>query len=663
MTQAIFNLNSQDEEASITRRDILRVLFKHKNVIMMFFLVVTVLVTLGLIYLPPVYIAKGKMLIKTERQGNPTFFSGIASYEERRQSDPVNRTMETEMELVEARPIAEEVVKELNITYHQVYHKPYVHFLLPIEVVVDWVSGFFELPSDPKKQGFDDTVSELVKSIQVAPVKSKSSDTTSNIIEMTIRTHDKDLASKALKGIMKAYQRHNTHINKEAGERAYQIIEKRKNEAYAVVEVNQSEYEVFVAGMQSAQELHNAKLTKHKSVTSPGDVTSIALLKKQIIEKELKLGELKQSYSPNHIPVRQLQKSLDSLKKRIAVETIIYANNDSKLRGLQRKLEASENIYMELEKKLAQIRIYLDMNESQTQSRIIVEPPLAPRKSEWKKDVLMGALGSLAGLIMGIGFAGYREYNDQRIETTKEIQRYFGFEILGTIPELTENELAHDMISLNEDTSSDLIDKFNKIATKLLSRLEVVSPKSQKGKIVYVTSASGNEGKTCAAELLAYCSSYLTNKKVLLVDGNMDIPKVSRDFSIERGAGLSNFLVEGSSCYEAYHKTLFPNLHVLPAGNKRKTGLLFKKNSVEEFTQVIRDSFDIIFIDSSSILSSGSNSFAATADGIVIIVDATLTRRKVLQSAMEDLSMPSDKILGAILNKKRYYIPSFFIQS
>lgn len=204
-----------------------------------------------------------------------------------------------------------------------------------------------------------------------------------------------------------------------------------------------------------------------------------------------------------------------------------------------------------------------------------------------------------------------------------------------------------------------LIDKYNKITIRLLSRLESVAKDNNKGKIIYITSASDNEGKTSASELLAYCSASLTNSRVLLVDGNMDNPKVATDFLLEGQRGLSDILIDGENGSEAYKQTSLSNLFVLTAGNKRRSGLLFKKNSVEEIIQQVRESFDLIFVDSSSISRSGSNSLATTSDGVVIIIDSTATRREVLQHTIRELNVPKERILGAILNKKRYYIPSY----
>ena len=91
------------------------------------------------------------------------------------------------------------------------------------------------------------------------------------------------------------------------------------------------------------------------------------------------------------------------------------------------------------------------MGESEIESRIIVEPPLPPRSSEWKKSVVMVLLGSFGGLLLGICFAGYREYSDHRLESSNEIQQTFGIEVLGTVAELESDEVEQSVQALGKE--------------------------------------------------------------------------------------------------------------------------------------------------------------------------------------------------------------------
>src|SRR5262249_19816826 len=93
-------------EPSATGRDVVRVLFKHRWLIIVCFVVVTGVTVGGLAMLPPTYEAEGKVLVQTEQQATPTFFSGLAAYSDRKDFDPASRRLETEMGLIGAAPIS-----------------------------------------------------------------------------------------------------------------------------------------------------------------------------------------------------------------------------------------------------------------------------------------------------------------------------------------------------------------------------------------------------------------------------------------------------------------------------------------------------------------------------------------------------------------------------
>ena len=46
-------------------------------------------------------------------------------------------------------------------------------------------------------------------------------------------------------------------------------------------------------------------------------------------------------------------------------------------------------------------------------------------------------------------------------------------------------------------------------------------------------------------------------------------------------------------------------------------------------------------------------------DGVVIVVEADKTRWPVVQSVREKIVQHGGRLLGMVLNKRRYYIPEF----
>jgi uncharacterized protein involved in exopolysaccharide biosynthesis len=228
----IFDISDQAQFRAYTVKDIVSIVFKYKTMILLTTIIVAVTATAGIFYLPRTYEMTGKILIRMELQGSPSFFTGVASYRERVQDDPAKPRIETEMAIVESRPIAEEVVRSLNLNYDQVYHSPLTHFLRPIsDHIVDPVLGAIGFPPDPLNRGFQDTVTEFSKGVRVQFAASKSGDTSPNVIMVALKAPDAEIAQRALQKLLETYQQYDVGINREISKTAYEIVKTRMQES------------------------------------------------------------------------------------------------------------------------------------------------------------------------------------------------------------------------------------------------------------------------------------------------------------------------------------------------------------------------------------------------------------------------------------------------
>ena len=46
-------------------------------------------------------------------------------------------------------------------------------------------------------------------------------------------------------------------------------------------------------------------------------------------------------------------------------------------------------------------------------------------------------------------------------------------------------------------------------------------------------------------------------------------------------------------------------------------------------------------------------------DGVILVVEAECTRWQIVQQTKENIEIRGGKVLGVILNKRRFYIPKF----
>src|SRR5690606_13586812 len=104
---------------------------------------------------------------------------------------------------------------------------------------------------------------------------------------------------------------------------------------------------------------------------------------------------------------------------------------------------------------------------------------------------------------------------DNKIKDQKEVKSVYSGAILGEIPKTNDNNI------IQQNDRSSLSEAFR----ILRSNLNFVLPKTEGGKVIYITSTISGEGKTFAAINMAQVLS-LTGKNVVLVGADVRAPKI-----------------------------------------------------------------------------------------------------------------------------------------
>jgi Mrp family chromosome partitioning ATPase len=211
-----------------------------------------------------------------------------------------------------------------------------------------------------------------------------------------------------------------------------------------------------------------------------------------------------------------------------------------------------------------------------------------------------------------------------------------------------------------------LMDKFLRIALKILSRLEVrqldAKPLSDGSrplpKIIYVTSAIAGEGKSFVSQAISKSLVSCSVNRVLLIDANMDAPS-----SLSKGKikGLSNYFSSpDEDILRLVVKLEKLGFDFLPSGSVCKPGLLYQHDRVESLLRDLSVHYDLLVIDGASLLKSGANSLAHSADGVVLVIKGDKTSKDLIKEGMAEFNIDKGKYLGAIINQRPKYIPNFF---
>lgn len=182
---------------------------------------------------------------------------------------------------------------------------------------------------------------------------------------------------------------------------------------------------------------------------------------------------------------------------------------------------------------------------------------------------------------------------------------------------------------------------------------------SQSIKTIFVTSCHDKEGKTSSALILAISLATKSNAKVLLIEGNFNSPAAYSFFNSKCSPGMTDFLNLSTPLETVCRQTEYKNLAFMPHGSEAvKSQDTLKPESFKNKLDILKERFDYIIFDGpSSFGNSDAIIFAKFFDGIVIVVECEKTRWEVLDVVKEKIQQVGGKILGVILNKRKYYIP------
>jgi capsular exopolysaccharide synthesis family protein len=176
-------------------------------------------------------------------------------------------------------------------------------------------------------------------------------------------------------------------------------------------------------------------------------------------------------------------------------------------------------------------------------------------------------------------------------------------------------------------------------------------------KRIVVTSSAPNEGKTTTTVNLAV-SIAQADQKVLLIDGDLRVPKVHQYFSVPNAPGLTNYLGDKISrkktadLFSVIHPTEYENLCVLCSGTiPPNPAELLGSELMSEFLDDVSNDFDYIIIDTPPVnVVSDPLPLIRESDGVVIVVRSNQSTYPELDKAMSALEFIDAKILGFVVN-------------
>ena len=370
--------------------------------------------------------------------------------------------------------------------------------------------------------------------------------------------------------------------------------------------------------------------------TSPDE---LKLLTQEVFQAELKYESLKAQYNQ----LNQVVASYDRQFNELPAKTLDLAR-------LERNRMSLEKLYTVLEAKYQEALI----NEQSTPGNVLVmsdaRPPGGPAKPN---RPLLAIMGLILGFGIAFSYVFLRDYFDKTIKTPEDIEGQ-ATNVLAWIPKFErkiDKSQKNSEIFVGGSSEAAAGESYRTLRTRIQ-----FSKIAEGGKSILITSSAPQEGKTTVASNLA-ASFAQTNKKTILLDCDLRIPRVNEVFGGSKSPGFTNYLFKQASFEEILRKTDFANLFYIAAGTiPTNPSEILGSDQMQEFIKKLKDEFDIVIIDSPPVMTiTDAEVLSHIVDMSILVVFADKTETDWLIESTNQLTQHGQKsFIGAVLNNFNY---------
>lgn len=174
-----------------------------------------------------------------------------------------------------------------------------------------------------------------------------------------------------------------------------------------------------------------------------------------------------------------------------------------------------------------------------------------------------------------------------------------------------------------------------------------------------VAGCGEGEGASTVAAGLSRILGKGTTDRILLVDSNLRTSSVHKRFNTSKKAGLIDLIAGRANLEWVFKQTGTRNIYMVTSGNHTTNPLsIFESTRMDRFIHFSREKFRYAVFDSAPCnLFPDASVLSPKMDTVILVIEAEKTRWEVAQRAKEELEKAGAKILGVVLNKRKYYIP------
>jgi capsular exopolysaccharide synthesis family protein len=414
---------------------------------------------------------------------------------------------------------------------------------------------------------------------------------------------------------------------------------------------------------------------------------NIAQLTQQISARKIEIAQMRERYRDKH-PVmiqaannlaqseRELERALNSAAASIKSEFEIAVKNDQEARkqlaaaseatlaldrlavqyqAKEREFKINDEILAQLIARMREVNIMVTMENSGARKVDPAVPSAANRYVE-PRITLNVAAGFVGGLGLGLIFAFFVAFIDDRVKSSFDIESVVGLPLLGIIPQIKKMEQPDKAQIVVNNADRQVAEAFLTLHSSLRLRDD-----AKDAKVILTTSTIPGEGKSFTTTNLAL--TYAAHgDRVCVVDCDLRKPNIHKSFRKENLKGVIDVCSGSATLDDVILKEVHPNLDVIPTGGRAKNPTQILNNKAFEImVSDLRKRYDRVFIDTPPL--------AAVSDALVVLplVDGSIftiffnkVRRKAAQSAAKRLLESNVTCYGAVLNGLNLSVSGYY---
>ena len=701
---------AEEADDSLSVKDVLRVLAKHKWLLMAAMMLCTAVAVLQALTTTPVY--QATVLLQIDRP--PARIVQFNKDVDAQQEDDF-LSQQTNIELLQSRSLAERVIDDLQLDPSRGRlsgTEPGAKVIAAPEAATPpggWLgnvlAGYRRLgkPSVNDRQylGREALVGGFMGALKVEPVRN------SRLIKVRVTDTNAAQAARIANAIVQNFintsverrgqssvyaksfledQLKSTKAKLEQSERTLNAYAKSNSiltfdEKTNVINQTYTEYSSAVGKVEQdrlkAEALYNAVASDPESASQVLESKTVQAYKEQRAKVETEYLTNLAVYKPEYPKMVQLKSQISELDKRIKSEVLAV------LASVKSQYEAAKKQEDQVRARLQDTRKEVLLSQDKS-----VELNLLKRELDTNRQLYDGLLqrlkevgvtsgvnsnnmsvvdeartplfpispnllknagsGLLAGLLLGLAFVFIREKMDDSIKHADEIEAKFGLPLLGVVPQTKKKLVQGRALALLtvEDPRSTFAEAYRSMRTALQFSTAEGTPRR-----LMVTSSVQAEGKSTTALALAINLSQL-GQRVLLIDADMRNPSLHKMLERSNDSGLSSYL-SGEAQREAFiQKTNIFNLAVLTAGPHPPSpvDLLMGPRLLELLDRAEAMGFEKIVIDAPPVLGiADAIVLGNQVQNILFVLKAGDTRLSSIRDAMRRLRLGGLMPLGGVL--------------